>query len=100
MQYVRWCDSPAEIEQDESSTMLSKAQNDLLTQTGPGTPCGQFLRSYWQPIAAAEEMPTGGAPLPLRIMSEDLVLFRDDKDRLRLVGPFFPPPGDPLFSAG
>ncbi len=62
--------------------MLSTALNDLITQTGPGTPCGRFLRSCWQPIAALEEMPVGGAPMPVRIMSEDLVLFRDDKDRL------------------
>jgi hypothetical protein len=34
--------------------MLTQAQNDLLTQTGPGTPCGRLLRSYWQPIATAE----------------------------------------------
>ncbi len=66
--------------------MLSKARNDLLTQTGPGTPCGEFLRSYWQPVAAVEEMPVGGDPLPLRIMSEDLVLLRDDKGELGLIG--------------
>jgi phthalate 4,5-dioxygenase oxygenase subunit len=76
--------------------MLSKANNDLLTQTGPGTPCGRFLRSYWQPIAAAEEMPSGGAPLPIRIMGEDLVLFRDDKDRLGLIGQFCPHRGTDL----
>jgi phthalate 4,5-dioxygenase oxygenase subunit len=66
--------------------MLSKANNDLLTQTGPGTPAGRLLRSYWHPIAASEEMPIGGDPLPVRIMSEDLVLFRDDQDRLGLIG--------------
>lgn len=66
--------------------MLSKSQNDLLTQTGPGTPGGRFLRSYWHPIATSEEMPIGGAPMPVRILSEDLVLFRDDQDRLGLIG--------------
>jgi phenylpropionate dioxygenase-like ring-hydroxylating dioxygenase large terminal subunit len=66
--------------------MLTKEQNDLLTQTGPGTPGGKLLRSYWQPVAASEEMPIGGNPMPIRIMSEDLVLFRDDKDRLGLIG--------------
>ena len=65
--------------------MLTAEQNELLTRTGPGTPCGEFLRSYWQPIAAAEEMPIGGDPLPIRIMSEDLVLFRDDQNRLGLI---------------
>jgi phenylpropionate dioxygenase-like ring-hydroxylating dioxygenase large terminal subunit len=76
--------------------MLSKANNELLTQTGPGTPCGRFLRSYWQPIAAAEEMPLGGAPLPLRIMSEDLVLFRNDEGQLGLIGQFCPHRGTDL----
>jgi phenylpropionate dioxygenase-like ring-hydroxylating dioxygenase large terminal subunit len=66
--------------------MLSKAQNDLVTQTGPGTPGGRLLRSYWQPIATAEEIPLGGAPLPLTVMSEELVLFRDDKNQLGLIG--------------
>ena len=76
--------------------MLSKAHNDLLTQTGPGTPCGKLLRAYWQPIAAAEEMPIGGAPIPIRIMSEDLVLFRDDQNRLGLIGRHCPHRGTDL----
>ena len=76
--------------------MLTKEQNDLLTQTGPGTPCGDFLRSYWQPVATAEEMPMGGDPLPIRILSEDLVLFRDEKDRLGLVGRHCPHRGTDL----
>lgn len=69
-----------------SQAMLSKDDNDRLTQTGPGTPGGDLLRSYWQPIATGEEMPLGGDPIPIRILSEDLVLFRDDKDRLGLTG--------------
>jgi phenylpropionate dioxygenase-like ring-hydroxylating dioxygenase large terminal subunit len=76
--------------------MLSRAQNDLLTQTGPGTPGGRLLRSYWQPIAALDEMPPGGDPMPIRIMSEDLVLFRDDKDRLGLIGLHCPHRGTDL----
>src|SRR3546814_2053251 len=76
--------------------MLTKEQNDLLTQTGPGTPCGDFLRSYWQPVATAEEMPMGGDPLPIRILSEDLVLFRNEKDRLGLVGRHCPHRGTDL----
>jgi phthalate 4,5-dioxygenase len=76
--------------------MLSQAQNDLITQTGPGTPGGRLLRSYWQPIAEAAEMPIGGAPLALRILSEDLVLFRDDKDRLGLIGLHCPHRGTDL----
>ena len=57
-----------------------------MTETGPGTPGGELLRAYWQPIATEEEMPPDGDPMPIRIMSEDLVLFRDPDDRLGLIG--------------
>lgn len=70
--------------------MLSRDKSELLTRTGPGTPCGKLLRSYWQPIATEDEVPPGGAPLPLTIMSEDLVLFRDDAGRLGLIGRYCP----------
>jgi phthalate 4,5-dioxygenase oxygenase subunit len=76
--------------------MLSKEQNDLVTRTGPGTPGGRLLRSYWQPIATAEEMPPGGDPMPIRILSEDLVLFRDPDDRLGLIGLHCPHRGTDL----
>src|SRR5216684_1591436 len=66
--------------------MLTKEQNDLLTQTGPGTPGGALLRCYWQPVALAEELPPGGAPLPVRVLGEELVLFRDDQGRPGLLG--------------
>jgi phthalate 4,5-dioxygenase len=66
--------------------MLSREENELLTQTGPGTPCGDFMRRYWQPAALAEELPIGGAPLPVRLFGEDLVLFRDQDARPGLLG--------------
>ena len=66
--------------------MLTQEENDLLTFTGPGTPAGALLRQYWQPIALSEELPEHGAPLPVRLLSEDLVLFRDDQGRPGLLG--------------
>jgi phthalate 4,5-dioxygenase len=66
--------------------MLSKELNDLLTRTGPGTPCGELMRRYWQPVALAEELPPGGPPVPVRLLGEDLVLFRDDAGRPGLLG--------------
>src|SRR5713226_8866915 len=66
--------------------MLTKEQNDLLTQTGPGTPMGEVMRRYWQPVALAEELPSGGAPIPVRLLGEDLVLFRDEQGRPGLLG--------------
>ncbi|MDP6689349.1 MAG: Rieske 2Fe-2S domain-containing protein [Alphaproteobacteria bacterium] len=61
--------------------MLSKERNDLLTRTDRGTAGGELLRRYWQPVAFRKELPPGGAPLPVKIMGEELVLFRDDQDR-------------------
>jgi phthalate 4,5-dioxygenase len=66
--------------------MISQEENDLLTQTGPGTPCGELMRRYWQPIALSEELPHGGAPLRVMILGEELVLFRDDHGQPGLLG--------------
>src|SRR5207237_7570621 len=66
--------------------MLTREENDLLTQTGPGTPGSDLLRRYWQPVALAEELPPGGAPLPVQVLGEELVLFHDDQGRPGLLG--------------
>lgn len=65
--------------------MLSREDNLLICQTGPGTPGGELQRRYWQPVALSEEVPPGSAPLPVRILSEDLTLFRDEHGQLGLV---------------
>jgi phthalate 4,5-dioxygenase oxygenase subunit len=66
--------------------MITQSENDLLTQIGPKTPCGELLRRYWQPVALGEELLKDGAPLKVRILGEDLVLFRDDQGRPGLLG--------------
>jgi len=63
-----------------------KEENERLTQVGPGTPGGEMMRRYWQPAALAEELPPGGAPVPVRLLGEDLVLFRDDEGQPGLLG--------------
>ena len=66
--------------------MITEQENNLLTQTGPRTPCGELMRRYWQPVALSEELPKDSAPLKVRIFGEDLVLFRDDQGRPGLLG--------------
>jgi phthalate 4,5-dioxygenase oxygenase subunit len=66
--------------------MISAEENQLLTQTGPNAPCGEMMRRYWQPVALGEELPAGGAPVKVRILGEDLALFRDDQGRPGLIG--------------
>ncbi len=69
--------------------MLSKDKNDLITLTGPGTPGGKMMRAYWQPVALSREL-AGDVPLPLRVLSEDLVLFRDAEGSPQLIGRYCP----------
>ncbi len=54
-----------------------------LTHVGPGTPCGEYLRRFWQPIITSEELQD--LPRRLRIMGEDLVAFRDKSGAVGLL---------------
>jgi len=57
--------------------MLTAEKNRLITETGRGTRCGALMRRYWQPAALVEEL-EGPRPVKrLRLLGEDLVLFRD-----------------------
>lgn len=62
---------------------FSAEADDELTRVGPGTPCGDYLRRFWHPVAMASEV--GDLPLAIRILGEDLVLFRDGAGRFGLV---------------
>jgi phthalate 4,5-dioxygenase oxygenase subunit len=69
--------------------MLRKEQNDLLTQTGPGTPGGKLFRSYWLPALLAEELPGNDCPpVRVKLLSERLLAFRDSAGRLGLIDEF------------
>jgi 5,5'-dehydrodivanillate O-demethylase len=56
--------------------LLTPANNDLLTRVGPGTPMGELLRRYWQPVAGASELEKNPIKA-IRILGENLVLYRD-----------------------
>jgi phthalate 4,5-dioxygenase oxygenase subunit len=64
--------------------MLSQELNDLLTRTGPGTPAGRLLRSYWLPIALPAQLARRN-PMPVEVLGEKLVLFCDASGRLGLL---------------
>lgn len=54
--------------------------DEELTRVGRGTPCGEYLRRFWQPVALSSEL--GDLPRAIRIMGEDLVVFRDGGGRV------------------
>ena len=96
--------------------MLSQPDNQTITEVGPGTPAGNWLRRYWQAVAVSDrwdgirthwdyDAPLSfdgepgtvggwsdrlgnfrGEPTPIRILGEDLVLFRDLSGRPALIG--------------
>ena len=57
--------------------------DEELTRVGPGTPCGEYLRRFWQPVILSEEL--GDLPRRLRILGEDLVAFRDRRGAVGLL---------------
>ena len=64
--------------------MLSADDNRTISQVGRGTPMGELLRRYWMPIAAVAEL--DDTPVkPVRLMGEDLALFKDGRGAYGLV---------------
>jgi 5,5'-dehydrodivanillate O-demethylase len=57
-------------------TLLSEERNRMLCETAQGTPAGEFLRRYWHPIAGTAELGHQRVK-PVRLMGEDLALYRD-----------------------
>lgn len=55
-----------------------------LTRVGPGTPGGEFLRRFWHPVAHAADLKD--VPIAIRILGEDLVIFRDGRGEVGLLG--------------
>jgi phenylpropionate dioxygenase-like ring-hydroxylating dioxygenase large terminal subunit len=66
--------------------MISQELNDSLTRVGPGSDAGAVLRRYWQPAALSDELAQGRPVVPVRLLGEDLVLFRDTEGKLGLIG--------------
>jgi 5,5'-dehydrodivanillate O-demethylase oxygenase subunit len=69
--------------------MLTAEMNQQMTQVSAGTPMGELMRRYWQPIAAVEELDSKWTKR-VRLLGEDLVLYRSKAGKLGLVGEFCP----------
>jgi 5,5'-dehydrodivanillate O-demethylase len=76
--------------------MLTSEENELLTRIGPGTRMGNLLRRYWQPVAGVAEMKDRWT-MRVRLLGEDLVLFKDRTGKFGLIGEHCPHRGASLF---
>jgi 5,5'-dehydrodivanillate O-demethylase len=62
---------------------MSPEENERLTRVSRGTPAGNMLRRYWWPVGFSETLQD--RPAPVRILGEDLILFRDGRGRIGLL---------------
>jgi 5,5'-dehydrodivanillate O-demethylase oxygenase subunit len=66
--------------------MITKEQNERLTQVGPGTPMGNLLRRYWHAVGIVNDLESEPVQ-PVRLLGEDLTLFRMESGQFGLIGP-------------
>ncbi|TMG94097.1 MAG: Rieske 2Fe-2S domain-containing protein [Betaproteobacteria bacterium] len=63
--------------------MMTAEENDLLCRVEGDAPMGKMMRRYWMPACLSEEVEEpDGPPLRVRLLGEDLVVFRDTSGRL------------------
>jgi phthalate 4,5-dioxygenase len=78
--------------------MLSKEDNEIITQTDRGTPMGELFRRFWLPALLSEEIPAADCdPVRVRVMGEDLVAFRDSDGRPGVVNAYCAHRGAPMY---
>src|ERR1051326_8187534 len=78
--------------------MLSKADNDLATHVGPGTPMGNLLREYWLPAMMSCELAAPDCPpVRVRLLGENLIAFRTTSGQVGIIQNACPHRGASLF---
>ena len=71
--------------------MLTKQENDLLCRVEGDAPMGHIMRRHWLPACLIEEVPEpDGAPVKIRLLGEDLVVFRDTDGRVGVIDEMCP----------
>ena len=82
----------------ESVKNFTREENDWLTRVGPGTLLGNLFRQYWIPVTPAADLTeSGGRPIRVKLLGEDLVLFRARNGDLGIIGAFCAHRLAPLF---
>ena len=69
--------------------LFTREENEILTRTGPETPMGDLFRRFWMPVMIADELPEpDGTQKRIRLLGEDLIVFRDSNGRIGLLDEF------------
>ena len=77
---------------------FTRDENEWLTRVGPGTLMGNLFRRHWIPVTPAADLAEpGGRPIRVKLLGEDLVLFRARRGEIGLIGAFCPHRLAPLF---
>ncbi len=71
------------------NSTTAQVTNDDLFSTKPGTLAGRYLRTFWQPVFRSEDLARERA-YPIRIMGEDLVVYRGSSGRAHLAQGYCP----------
>ena len=71
-----------------------KANLADIPHVGPGTPAGEWFRRYWLVVATTRDL--RDIPQAVKVLGEDLVLFRDRDGKLGLLGLHCPHRGTSL----
>ena len=77
---------------------FTREENETLTRVGPTTAMGNLFRQYWLPVVPTSHLDEpGGRPLRIRLLGEDLVLFRTRAGVVGLIGAYCPHRLAPLY---
>jgi phthalate 4,5-dioxygenase oxygenase subunit len=67
-------------------TMMTFEENELLCRVEGDAPMGQLMRRHWLPACLSEQLPeVDGQPVPVRLLGEDLVVWRDSDGKVGLM---------------
>jgi phthalate 4,5-dioxygenase len=67
---------------------MTPEENDLLCRVEGDAPMGQLMRRHWIAACLSEEVTADGAPVKAKLLGEDLVVFRDSRGRVGVLGEF------------
>jgi len=59
---------------------------DDIPRVGPDTPGGTWLRRYWLPVGCVSEL--FDIPMAVKVLDEELILFRDGEGKIGLIGQY------------